>query len=89
MTGVQTCALPILVFHDDDLERMTGVKKLVKNSLYSEIQSLNLDNTSYKIPLLEEVLNLVNGEVPIIIELKYDVKIRKIRTKTYRYFKKL
>lgn len=64
----------VVVFHDDNLERMTGLKKDIKDTDYNEIKDLSLNNTEYKIPLLEEVLKLVNNRVPIIIELKTDVK---------------
>ncbi len=64
----------VIVFHDDNLERMTGVNKKVKETTYNEIKKLKLQNTNCYIPLLEDVLNLVNGKVPIIIELKTDAK---------------
>ena len=64
----------IIVFHDDNLKRMTGIDKLVKDCTYEEIRNLKLLDTNEKIPLLEEVLNFVNGKVALLIELKYDVK---------------
>lgn len=64
----------VVVFHDDNLSRMTGNKKNIKDVTYDEIKKLKLQNTDNHIPLLTEVLDLVNGKVPIIIELKYDVK---------------
>lgn len=64
----------VVVFHDDNLKRMTGVDKQIKNIDYQTISKLNLQNTDEKIPLLKKVLELVDGKVPIIIELKYDVK---------------
>lgn len=65
----------IVVFHDDCLERMTGLRKNIKDITYDEIKKLNLGNTNYKIPLLTEVLTLIDGRVPLIIELKTDVKV--------------
>lgn len=70
----------IVVFHDDDLNRMTGVNKKIKELTYEEISKLRLDETDNKIPLLTEVLNLVSGKVPIIIELKYDAKYGKLES---------
>ena len=64
----------VVVFHDDDLSRMTGVKKKIKYCTYDEIKNLKLNNTKYGIPLLKEVLDLVDGKVPLLIELKYDRK---------------
>ena len=65
----------IVVFHDDNLKRMTGLDKEIKDCTYSEIEKLRLLDTEQKIPLFEEVLELVSGKVPILIELKYDVKV--------------
>lgn len=64
----------IVVIHDNDLNRMTGKNIELKNSTYNEIKDLTLLNTEEKIPTIEQVLSLVNGKVPIIIELKYDRK---------------
>lgn len=65
----------VIVFHDDNLKRMTGLDKPVKDCDYVEIKKLNLLETREKIPLLEDVLNFVNGKVALLIELKYDVKV--------------
>lgn len=64
----------VIVFHDDNLERMTGVNRNTKDVTYNEIKKLKLQNTNCYIPLLKDVLKLVNGKVPIIIELKTDVR---------------
>ena len=62
----------IVVFHDDNLERMTGINKKIKDTTYKELQKMNLLNTKYRIPKLIDVLDLVDGKVPLLIELKYD-----------------
>ena len=64
----------VVVFHDDNLKRMTGIDKEIKNMTYEDVKELRLQNTYQTIPLLTEVLNLINGKVPVIIELKCDVK---------------
>lgn len=66
----------VIVFHDDNVKRMTGANKMVKDCTYAELLQLKLGNSNYTIPLLKEVLALVDGRVPIIIELKFDNKIR-------------
>ena len=60
----------IVVFHDFSLKRLFNVNKLVENCTYSELLSYSFPNTNQKIPLLKSVLNIVNGSVPIIIEIK-------------------
>lgn len=60
----------IVCFHDDCLYRMTGEKGYIYEKTLSELKSLSLKNTDQKIPTLKEVLRLVNGKVPLLIELK-------------------
>lgn len=64
----------VVVFHDDNLYRMCGKRKEIKNYTYFELKKLKLLKTNYSIPTLESVLKLVDGKVPIIVELKYDLK---------------
>jgi glycerophosphoryl diester phosphodiesterase len=71
----------LVVFHDDNLLRMTGVNKNLKDCTYKEIKELKLSSTNHNIPLFKEVLNLVNGRVPIIIELKVDNKVPRLEKK--------
>lgn len=65
----------VVVFHDDSLGRMTGkdgyVSKLTSN-LLSEYKLLNGEKkpSEFCIPTLEEVLALVDGKVPLLIEIK-------------------
>lgn len=65
----------IVVFHDDNLKRMTGVDKSLADCTYQEIRSLRLLKTEERIPRLEEVLDLVSGKVLLDIELKSDVRV--------------
>ncbi len=65
----------IVVFHDDNLMRMTNVNKNLKDCTFEEIKDLKLCGTNYNIPLFKEVLNLINNKVAIVIELKTDKKV--------------
>lgn len=60
----------VVVFHDSNLNRMTGAKSNVENLTYSELNQLKLHGTQYSIPLFEEVLAEVGGKVPLLIEIK-------------------
>lgn len=60
----------IVVFHDFSLKRLFNVNKLVEKCTYNELLNYSFPNTNQKIPLLKSVLNIVNGSVPIIIEIK-------------------
>ena len=60
----------IVVFHDDTLKRMCQLEQPVEALTYDELSRYRLLNTDCRIPLLREVLELVNGRVPLLIELK-------------------
>ncbi len=60
----------IVVFHDKDLKRMTGAQGLIHEFTYKELCALRLRGTAYTIPTLDETLALIDGQVPILIELK-------------------
>ena len=53
----------LVVFHDDNLIRMTGLYKKIRKCTYDEISKLKLLNTNEVIPLLSDVLDLINGKV--------------------------
>lgn len=59
-----------MVFHDDNLERLTNGKGPIKNVSFKDLKQLTLKNTNEKIPTLKQVLDLVNGQVALLIEVK-------------------
>lgn len=59
------------VFHDLYLERLTGDPRCIRELSASEIRGLRLAGTTERIPTLDELLVLVEGQVPLIIELKH------------------
>ncbi len=60
----------IIVFHDNNIKRLTGIDRLIKDMTYDELSKVKLLDTTDKIPLLEEVLKLVSGKVTLLIEIK-------------------
>jgi len=68
----------LVVFHDDNLKRMTGIDKDIKDCTYEELKHLKLLDTKEVIPTFKEVLSLVKGRVLLDIEIKIDVKDKKI-----------
>jgi len=68
----------VVVFHDDNLRRICGIDKDLKDCTFTEIRELNLKHTHERIPLLSEALAVINGKVPILIELKTDQKAGKL-----------
>jgi glycerophosphoryl diester phosphodiesterase len=59
-----------VVFHDVDLGRLAGTKGLVREKTASELAKLSVGGTDDHVPSLAEMLELVGGRVPIVIELK-------------------
>ena len=59
-----------VVFHDYTLLRMTGCDKKVCEMTVAELQKLSLSGTEQTIPTFAQVLELVNGRVPLLVELK-------------------
>ncbi|MDD3304308.1 MAG: glycerophosphodiester phosphodiesterase family protein [Clostridia bacterium] len=77
----------IVVFHDENLERMTGVNKRVRDCTLAEIKTCHLLNSNEKIPTLREVLELVAGKVAIVIEIKRRYKSYGIEKAVYEILK--
>lgn len=60
----------LVVFHDEQLKRMTGVPGTLEEWRLSDLRQLRLLDTDCRIPTLDEVLELVDGKVPMLIEIK-------------------
>lgn len=60
----------IVVFHDSNLKRMCGVDKKISDLTYDELKQISLGNSLQTIPAFADVLKLVDGRVPLLIELK-------------------
>ncbi|SLN18780.1 cytoplasmic glycerophosphodiester phosphodiesterase [Roseivivax jejudonensis] len=59
-----------MVFHDYDLRRLTGVPGPIRQRSAAELADLRLGGTAEGIPTLAEVLDLVAGRVPLLVEIK-------------------
>ncbi|MBO4359329.1 MAG: glycerophosphodiester phosphodiesterase [Eubacteriaceae bacterium] len=60
----------VVVFHDEDLLRMCGVDRKVRDMTYDELSELRLLGTDERIPLYSEVLEVMSP-LPVLCELKY------------------
>ena len=65
-----SCDGVVMVFHDFDLRRMTGEEGKLCRWNSAALQRLSLQDSEQTVPTLEEVLRLVDGRVPLLIELK-------------------
>ena len=61
-----------MVFHDADLSRVCGVEGKIWDYTCAELQQMKLFDTDETIPTLQEALDLINGQVPILVEYKMD-----------------
>lgn len=61
-----------VVFHDADLSRMCRVEKRVSELTFAELNHYSLGQSAEKIPSLADVLALIDGKAPLIIEFKAD-----------------
>lgn len=60
----------LVVFHDSTLDRVTGVSGKVSEYDVEELKKMKLSDTEDTIPLFSDVLSLVDGKVPLLVELK-------------------
>ncbi len=60
----------VVVFHDDDAMRMCGSPLVIEKSTLAEIKQLRIKGSDLQIPTLQECLDTVNGQVPLLIEFK-------------------
>lgn len=74
----------LVVFHDDTLERVTGAVGRVDSRTAAELSKINLSGTSDTVPTLREVLDLVGGRVPLLVEIKEAVFKYGVTEKTAR-----
>jgi len=62
----------VVVFHDDTLDRLTEAKGPLATRKLAELKELPVGRTSERIPTLQELLDLVAGRTPLVLELKSD-----------------
>ncbi|MCQ2554703.1 MAG: glycerophosphodiester phosphodiesterase [Clostridia bacterium] len=60
----------LVVVHDSSLKRMSGVELDIEGLTLEESKQYPLLSTSETMPEFKEVLSLVNGKVPLLVELK-------------------
>ncbi|MFK4819441.1 glycerophosphodiester phosphodiesterase [Ochrobactrum quorumnocens] len=60
----------VIVFHDDDLKRLTGRDGRISDLTLADATELRIGGTDDHAPTLRQMLDLVAGRVPLVIELK-------------------
>ena len=59
-----------VVFHDFDLKRVCGIEGKVSDYTLEQLKEFRLFASNEQIPTLSQVLKLVDGKVPLIVEFK-------------------
>ncbi|MFA5422119.1 MAG: glycerophosphodiester phosphodiesterase family protein [Bacilli bacterium] len=62
----------LAVVHDNCLKRVADLDRLVSDMTIEELKATQLLISKEKIPTLDEVLKVVAGRVPLLIEMKVD-----------------
>ena len=62
----------LVVFHDDTLDRVCGREGRVVDFTADELSTFKLNDTDDCVPLFSDVLALVDGRVPLLVEIKED-----------------
>ncbi len=62
----------LVVFHDDTLDRVCKMTGRVIDFTGEELSRFSLNGTADGIPLFSDVLALVDGKVPLLVEIKED-----------------
>ena len=60
----------LAVIHDSSLLRTAGADVCIEDLTAADLERYTLEESSEKIPLLQEVLTLFEGKAPLIVELK-------------------
>ncbi len=59
-----------VIFHDDTLSRLTGTDGYIWQRTAAEMAALKIGGTADHAPRLTEMLELIAGRVPLVVELK-------------------
>ena len=78
----------VVVFHDDTLNRVCGIDARVDELNYAELRDLSLLDTEEKIPLFSDVLAVIRGRGPLIVELKNGRSNKELCEKTCEMLRK-
>ena len=68
----------LAVIHDSSLKRTVGEDILIESLTRDELTKYTLEESDEHIPTLKEVLTLVDGRVPLLIELKSEGNVKEL-----------
>jgi len=65
----------VTVIHDADLQRLCGSQAVVRAVTYEEMADARVYGSDQSIPLFTEALELIGGQVPLVIDIKPAVDV--------------
>ena len=77
----------LVVFHDDTLDRVCGREGKVIDFTAEELATFKLKGTEDGVPLFSDVLKLVDGKIPLLVEIKEDASVSEVGLKTAEMLK--
>ncbi|MFM7471399.1 MAG: glycerophosphodiester phosphodiesterase family protein [Nodosilinea sp.] len=80
----------LAVFHDKTLNRLTGQPGSIGQQTLASLKRYRLYHSDQTIPCLAEVLALINGRVPVLLEIKSQGRVGPLETallKTLRTYR--
>ncbi|TGT92555.1 glycerophosphodiester phosphodiesterase, partial [bacterium M00.F.Ca.ET.163.01.1.1] len=66
---ISSDGVPVII-HDGDLKRLAGEDGFVWQRTAAELTALKVGGTKDHVPTLQEALDLIDGRVPLVVELK-------------------
>src|SRR5690554_115925 len=77
----------LVIYHDKKLRRGLGIDKYLTELTYEDLSKHKLFGFTETIPLFRDVLALVTGQVPLLIEIKNEGKVGEMERLIYEELK--
>lgn len=77
----------VVVIHDDNTARTTSQDKYVSSLTKEDLKEIKLNGSEEHIPTLNEVLELVDGKTPILLEIKNNGKVGELESAVWNVLK--
>jgi glycerophosphoryl diester phosphodiesterase len=76
-----------VVFHDEQLQRMTNQDGYISQLKQEDLPNYKLQKTNQTIPSLQQVLDFVAGQTPLLIEIKNSGKVGQLESQVLKLLK--
>lgn len=77
----------VVVFHDKKLKRLFGIDAYLQDMTYQELAKLEFPDSGERIPLFSEVLSVIDGRVPLLVEIKNEGAVGELERLVYKDLK--